>query len=176
MGVSQHATFSLEDVAAAAPQCARWFQLYILKDRALTADLLRRWVCDSRTDRQMTYDRCMHLCFETAGATTFNNNRSERAGYSAVCLTVDSVRFGSREADWRNNFNGLPPGVTLANYPTQVTPQYFQEERVCGGACYFDVPVRLAEHGARGTGRGRRGEGHNGQRLLLMEVNVNVAC
>lgn len=42
MGVSQHATISLEDVAAAAPQCARWFQLYILKDRALTADLLRR--------------------------------------------------------------------------------------------------------------------------------------
>eukprot|EP00752_Nemacystus_decipiens_P006892 g6190.t2 len=86
MGVSQHATTSLEDVAAAAPQCARWFQLYILKDRALTADLLRR---------------------------------SETAGYSAVCLTVDSVRFGSREADWRNNFNGLPAGVTLANYPTQ---------------------------------------------------------
>ncbi|CAM9541877.1 unnamed protein product [Pylaiella littoralis] len=86
MGVSQHATVSLEDVAAAAPRCARWFQLYILKDRVLTADILRR---------------------------------AERAGYSAVCLTVDSVRFGSREADWRNNFNGLPAGVTLANYPTQ---------------------------------------------------------
>eukprot|EP00903_Cladosiphon_okamuranus_P013724 g12777.t4 len=86
LGVSQHATVPLEDVSAVAPQCARWFQLYILKDRALTADLLRR---------------------------------SERAGYSAVCLTVDSVRFGSREADWRNNFNGLPAGLTLANYPTQ---------------------------------------------------------
>ena len=48
MGVSQHATVSLEDVAAAAPQCTRWFQLYILKDRALTADILRRWVCGSR--------------------------------------------------------------------------------------------------------------------------------
>ncbi|CAN0053827.1 unnamed protein product [Ectocarpus sp. 12 AP-2014] len=86
MGVSQHATVSLEDVAAAAPRCARWFQLYTLKDRELTADILRR---------------------------------SEKAGYTAICLTVDSVRFGSREADWRNNFNGLPPGVTLANYPTQ---------------------------------------------------------
>lgn len=49
-----------------------------------------------------------------------NCNRAEAAGYTAICLTVDSVRFGSREADWRNNFNGLPPGVTLANYPTQV--------------------------------------------------------
>ncbi|CAN0202984.1 unnamed protein product, partial [Hapterophycus canaliculatus] len=76
----------LEEVAAAAPSCARWFQLYILKDRELTADILRR---------------------------------SEKAGYTAICLTVDSVRFGSREADWRNNFNGLPPGMTLANYPTR---------------------------------------------------------
>lgn len=44
MGVSQHATVSLEDVAAAAPRCARWFQLYILKDRELTAGILRRFV------------------------------------------------------------------------------------------------------------------------------------
>lgn len=42
MGVSQHATVSLEDVAAAAPGSPRWFQLYILKDRDLTIDILRR--------------------------------------------------------------------------------------------------------------------------------------
>lgn len=42
-------------------------QLYILKDRALTAQLLRRAVS---------------------------------AGYKAITLTVDSCRFGSREADW----------------------------------------------------------------------------
>lgn len=86
MGVSQHATVSMEDIADAAPGAPLWFQLYILKDRALTVDIVRR---------------------------------AEAAGYTAICLTVDSVRFGSREADWRNNFNGLPPGVTLANYPTQ---------------------------------------------------------
>ena len=42
MGVSQHANVSLEDIAAAAPQCPRWFQLYILKDRELTADIVKR--------------------------------------------------------------------------------------------------------------------------------------
>lgn len=42
MGVSQHATVSLEDVASAAPGCPRWFQLYILKDRDLTASIVRR--------------------------------------------------------------------------------------------------------------------------------------
>ncbi|CAM9336962.1 unnamed protein product [Choristocarpus tenellus] len=86
MGVSQHSTVSLESIAAASPSCPRWFQLYILRDRILTAEILQR---------------------------------VEAAGYSAVCLTVDSVRFGSREADWRNNFSGLPDGLTLANYPTQ---------------------------------------------------------
>lgn len=43
MGLSQHSTVSLEDVAAAAPECPRWFQLYILKNRALTVDILRRY-------------------------------------------------------------------------------------------------------------------------------------
>ena len=42
MGVSQHATVSLEDIAVAAPDCPRWFQLYILKDRELTANIVRR--------------------------------------------------------------------------------------------------------------------------------------
>lgn len=44
MGVSQHSTVSLEDIADAAPGTPLWFQLYILKDRALTADIVRRWV------------------------------------------------------------------------------------------------------------------------------------
>ena len=42
MCVSTLATVSLEDVAAAAPQAPRWFQLYIRKDRSFTADLVSR--------------------------------------------------------------------------------------------------------------------------------------
>jgi 4-hydroxymandelate oxidase len=38
---STGASFPLEEVAAVAPQ-ARWFQLYFLRDRAVTEDLLRR--------------------------------------------------------------------------------------------------------------------------------------
>uniref|UniRef100_A0A7S2V2J3 FMN hydroxy acid dehydrogenase domain-containing protein n=1 Tax=Fibrocapsa japonica TaxID=94617 RepID=A0A7S2V2J3_9STRA len=85
MGVSQHATTSLEDVARAAPHGCRWFQAYILKDRELTGSIIQRAV---------------------------------KAGYKAIILTVDSVRFGSREADWRNEFSGLPPGFSLPNYPS----------------------------------------------------------
>ena len=39
-----------------------------------------------------------------------------RAGYQGIFVTVDSVRFGYREADARNNFNALPPPHRLVNY------------------------------------------------------------
>lgn len=41
-GLSQHATCSIEEVAAAAPGARRWFQAYILQDRSLTLKLVRR--------------------------------------------------------------------------------------------------------------------------------------
>ena len=84
MGESQHATQTLEDVARACPNApGRWFQCYLLKDRSITEDMVRRAVA---------------------------------AGYTAIVLTVDSVVFGSREADARNNFDGLPPNLSLVNY------------------------------------------------------------
>lgn len=42
--------------------------------------------------------------------------RAIRAGYQGIFLTVDSVRFGYREADARNGFNALPPPHRLVNY------------------------------------------------------------
>lgn len=82
--LSQHATRSIEQVAQAAPNTPKWYQLYLLKDRALTAQLLQRAVMNQ---------------------------------YRGIVLTVDSPRFGFREADARNGFNALPPPHRLANYP-----------------------------------------------------------
>jgi isopentenyl diphosphate isomerase/L-lactate dehydrogenase-like FMN-dependent dehydrogenase len=42
--------------------------------------------------------------------------RAVNAGYQGIFLTVDSVRFGYREADARNGFNALPPPHRLVNY------------------------------------------------------------
>ena len=42
--------------------------------------------------------------------------RALRAGYQGIFLTVDSVRFGYREADARNGFNALPHPHRLVNY------------------------------------------------------------
>jgi 4-hydroxymandelate oxidase len=79
--VSTAGTYSLEDVAAAAPNGARWFQLYCYRDRDVTAGLVERAV---------------------------------KAGYRALCLTVDAPLVGRRERDARNRF-GLPPGMTWKN-------------------------------------------------------------
>mmetsp|Transcript_25721 Transcript_25721/g.53729 ORF Transcript_25721/g.53729 Transcript_25721/m.53729 type:complete len:348 (-) Transcript_25721:209-1252(-) len=46
--------------------------------------------------------------------------RAADAGYKGVFLTVDSVRFGYREADARNGFNALPPPHRLVNYDEEV--------------------------------------------------------
>eukprot|EP00588_Corethron_pennatum_P015674 CAMPEP_0194275444 /NCGR_PEP_ID=MMETSP0169-20130528/8273_1 /TAXON_ID=218684 /ORGANISM="Corethron pennatum, Strain L29A3" /LENGTH=375 /DNA_ID=CAMNT_0039018905 /DNA_START=146 /DNA_END=1273 /DNA_ORIENTATION=+ len=40
--MSTISTTSLEDVAAAAPDATKWFQLYIYKDRAVTEEIVRR--------------------------------------------------------------------------------------------------------------------------------------
>lgn len=47
--------------------------------------------------------------------------RARNAGYKGVFLTVDSVRFGYREADARNGWNALPPPHRLVNYDEEVT-------------------------------------------------------
>ena len=82
-GLSQHATRSIETVAQGAPNTNKWYQCYILKDRAWTQTLLQRAI---------------------------------KAGYQGIFLTVDSPRFGYREADARNGFNALPPPHRLENY------------------------------------------------------------
>ncbi len=56
MIVSTMATTSLEDVAAAAPGSPRWFQLYIHKDRELTASLVRRAEAAGYTALMLTVD------------------------------------------------------------------------------------------------------------------------
>mmetsp|Transcript_24416 Transcript_24416/g.68034 ORF Transcript_24416/g.68034 Transcript_24416/m.68034 type:complete len:397 (-) Transcript_24416:288-1478(-) len=81
--LSQHSTRTIEQVARAAPNATKWYQAYILKNRAVTLHLVQRAV---------------------------------RAGYKGIFLTVDSLRFGYREADDRNGFNALPPPHRLVNY------------------------------------------------------------
>ena len=42
MTLSSWSTTALEEVASAAPNGYRWFQLYVYKDRAVTLNLIKR--------------------------------------------------------------------------------------------------------------------------------------
>jgi len=81
--LSQHSTKSIEQVSSVGGNTNLWYQSYILKDRQMTLNLIKRAV---------------------------------NAGYKGIFLTVDSVRFGYREADARNGFNSLPAPHRLVNY------------------------------------------------------------
>ncbi|OQR70214.1 hydroxyacid oxidase 1-like [Tropilaelaps mercedesae] len=48
--------------------------------------------------------------------------RAERAGFKALCLTVDAPYLGNRRADARNRFE-MPSGLTLANFDDLNEPE-----------------------------------------------------
>jgi len=52
--------------------------------------------------------------FKDRGVTRMLIERAEKAGYRALCLTVDVPVLGRRERDVRNRF-GLPDGLSLKN-------------------------------------------------------------
>jgi 4-hydroxymandelate oxidase len=54
--LSSLATCPLEDVAAAAPDAVRWMQIYVLRDRARTADLVARTVASGYRALVLTVD------------------------------------------------------------------------------------------------------------------------
>lgn len=81
---------SLEDIARASGAGARWFQLYVYRDREVTRELVERAVA---------------------------------AGFSALCLTVDTPLAGNRERDRRNSLS-MPAHLELGNFPSSPTPRH----------------------------------------------------
>ncbi len=81
---------SLEAIAAASGDGARWFQLYVYRDKSITRDLVER---------------------------------AAAAGYSALCLTVDTPLAGQRERDRRNSLR-MPAHLELGNFPRSHTEQH----------------------------------------------------
>ena len=86
-GLSQHSTRTIEEVAAASS--------------GGSPTVLNFYQAYILKDRKRTLSLI---------------RRAISAGYKGIFLTVDSVRFGYREADARNGFNALPPPHRLVNY------------------------------------------------------------
>lgn len=102
MVLSTLSTASIEEVTAAATGPV-WFQLYVYKDRDITASLVRR---------------------------------AEKAGCTAIVLTVDSPHLGRRERDVRNCFR-LPDGLCLANLSTAGLADFPKDVGDSGLAAYI---------------------------------------
>jgi isopentenyl diphosphate isomerase/L-lactate dehydrogenase-like FMN-dependent dehydrogenase len=81
--LSTYSSVSLEEVAAAAGEGRRWFQLYPFQSRDLNRDLI---------------------------------GRARRAGYEALCITVDVPIVGTRNRDMRGGLrsSGVTPRFVLA--------------------------------------------------------------
>jgi 4-hydroxymandelate oxidase len=73
---------------------------YSLEEVAATAPLGARWF--------------QLYCYRDRGVTRSLVERAAKAGYQALCLTVDAPLVGCRDRDTRNRF-GLPEGMTWKN-------------------------------------------------------------
>ena len=98
-------TTSIEDVAAAAPDARRWFQLYVWNDRAAGEDLMSRAKAAGYEALILTVD------VPVAGARL----RDTRNGFSIPpALTVRTVLDASRHPAWWLNLLTTPP-LTFAS-------------------------------------------------------------
>ncbi|KAM3966469.1 hydroxyacid oxidase [Aphomia sociella] len=61
--------------------------------------------------------------------------RAEKAGFNAICLTVDTPLFGIRRADVRNRFS-LPPHLRLGNFEGELSTKINKAEGDSGLAEY----------------------------------------
>ena len=108
--LSTMATNSIEEVAAEAKGVRLWFQLYVLKDRGITRDLLRR-AGDSGCETLVFTTDCVH----------FGNRESDRRNFRApMQLTwpakFDVVRHPRWLFDVVGGSRGIPGFGNLAPY------------------------------------------------------------
>lgn len=96
-GLSQHSTRSIEEVAASVR-----YRTNANNDNN-----------NHRNDALLFYQAYI---LKDRHRTESLIRRAVDAGYKGIFITVDSVRFGYREADARNGFSALPPPHRLANY------------------------------------------------------------
>ncbi len=121
MVVSTMATTMLEDVASAAPAGTRWFQLYVHRDRELTADLIRRaeaagygavvFTVDAPVlgrrprDEHNDFDLPAGLTMANLGAGTPHVSGSSLAAYAGHEFDP-SISFG--DIEWIRSITTLP--------------------------------------------------------------------
>ncbi|KAK3929032.1 Hydroxyacid oxidase 1 [Frankliniella fusca] len=158
--LSTLATTSIEEVARAAPECTRWFQLYIYKDRKITEQLVRRaeragykalvLTVDApvfglrRADARHKFTLPSHLQlanFVGLGEDKTNGVASAESG-SALNEYVAKLFDASlswRDIDWLKSFTSLP--IVLKGVLTR--------EDAILGVEHGVAAIFVSNHGAR---------------------------
>jgi isopentenyl diphosphate isomerase/L-lactate dehydrogenase-like FMN-dependent dehydrogenase len=122
MILSSLATCSLEDVAAAAPEATRWMQVYILRDRARTKDLVDRAVAHGYGALVLTVDTPVsglrlrelrsgaHLPEDLAlpNLTGDSTARAREGGFMAVATREFEPALTPDDIGWLAGLSGLP--------------------------------------------------------------------
>ncbi|MGP0032398.1 MAG: alpha-hydroxy acid oxidase [Acidimicrobiales bacterium] len=122
MVLSSLATCSLEAVAAAAPEAPRWMQVYILRDRARTEDLVRRTVAHGYGAVVLTVDAPvpglrlrelrggMHLPDDLSlpNLTGDSTARAHEGGFMAVVTREFEPALTPDDIGWLAGVSGLP--------------------------------------------------------------------
>ena len=99
-GLSTLGTTSIEDVAAAAPDTRKWFQLYVWRDHSAAEDLMRRAADSGFEALMLTVD------VPVAGARL----RDTRNGFAIPpALSVRTVLDGAMHPSWWVNFLTTEP-------------------------------------------------------------------
>jgi 4-hydroxymandelate oxidase len=122
MILSSLATCSLEDVAAAAPDAGRWMQVYILRERAHTADLVARAAAHGYGALVVTVDAPVsglrlrewrsgvHLPDDLAlpNLTTESTARAHEGGFMAVVTREFEPALTPDDIGWLAGLSSLP--------------------------------------------------------------------
>ena len=102
MVLSHFATRTLEEVAAAAPQCARWFQLYVTKDRGHCQELMTRARASGYTAIVLTVDSGGGIALEgTSRDPEWDLQPMRGDGVFDLSVSLDDIA-------WAKRHSGLP--------------------------------------------------------------------
>jgi 4-hydroxymandelate oxidase len=120
MTLSTRSSCTIEEVAAAAPGAPRWFQVYVLRDRAWTADLVDRAVASGFGALVLTVDtpvlgyrrRDVVNAFELPEGITMANVASrvspEVAEAEGLLAAYQAPDLGPADLAWLAERSGLP--------------------------------------------------------------------
>ncbi|WP_217995792.1 alpha-hydroxy acid oxidase [Kribbia dieselivorans] len=127
--LSTPATTSIEDVAAATPDADRWFQLYVLRDRARAVDLMARAAATGYRTLVVTVDT----------PTTGDRRRDTRNGFTIPArIRPRELLQIARHPGWATRFLRAEP-LGLASFPIDGHGDMWQGLKAISGADFtFD--------------------------------------